>query len=61
MEKTIKVLDINEADELDAEYWRSRTPSERLDMLQYLREEYYTFKNENRKRFQRVLRIVEQK
>lgn len=61
MEKTIKVLDINEADELDVEYWRSRTPAERLDMLQYLREEYFTFKNENRKRFQRVLRIVEQK
>jgi len=36
------------------------TPEERLDIVQLLREEYYKFKNENRKRFQRVYRIIKQ-
>ena len=37
------------------------TPEERLDLVQYLREIYYEFKNEGRKGFQRVYRIVKQK
>ncbi len=49
-----------EADQRDIEYWKTKTPEERLDMVQYLREEYYKFKNEDRKGFQRVCRVLEQ-
>lgn len=51
----------SEAGERDLRENLALTPSERLDILQRLREEYYTFKNENRKGFQRVYRIVKQK
>ena len=50
----------------EAEQWEfqqniSMTPEERLDILQRLREEYYIFKNESRKGFQRVYRIIKRK
>jgi len=61
MEKTVRIVSFQEAEELDIEYWKKATPEEKLDTLQVLREIYYTFKNENRKRLQRVYRIVEQK
>ncbi len=61
MEKTLRIIDLSEADTLDIAYWRKKTPAERLDVLQALREEYYTFKNESRKGFQRVYRVLEQK
>ncbi len=61
MEKTIKVVNLADADRLDIEYWKTKTPEEKLDVLQHLREEYYTFKNEDRKGFQRVYRVLEQK
>lgn len=49
-----------EAEEWDIQHYRSMTPEERLDILQRLREEYYSFKNESRKRFQRVYRVIKQ-
>lgn len=59
MEKMVHISkSFEEAEEWDLEQELSLTPQERLDILQQLREEYYTFKNENRKEFQRVYRIV---
>jgi predicted Fe-S protein YdhL (DUF1289 family) len=52
---------LREAEEANLEDWKSMTPGERLDVLQLLRELYYEFKNETRKGFQRVYRIVKQK
>jgi len=60
MEKTIKKLTYEEAKKNDIEYWKSKTPEEKLDTLQSLREIYYKCKNESRKRFQRVHRIIKQ-
>jgi len=60
MEKVTKVISFQEADELDIQYWRQATPEEKLDTLQYLREMYYGFKNESRKRLRRIYRVVEQ-
>jgi predicted solute-binding protein len=57
----VRKRSLHEAEEADLEEWRSMTPEERLDLVQYLREIYYEFKNEDRKRFQRVYRIVKQK
>jgi predicted solute-binding protein len=61
MERVLKKVSLKEADKLDIEFWKSKTPEERLDVLQYLREIYYEFKNEDRKRFQRVYKIIKQK
>ncbi len=61
MEKNIHITTFDKESVEDFEYWRSKTPEERLDTLQYLREMVYDLKNENRKGFQRVLRIIEQK
>lgn len=60
MEKTIKKLTFEEAEKEDIVYWKSKTPEERLDELQRLREIYYSLSNENRKGFQRFYRIIKQ-
>ena len=51
---------IEEAAEADLRELKSMTPAERLDLVQRLRDLYYEFKNEDRKGFQRVYRIVKQ-
>lgn len=61
MEKTVRKLTFKEAEELDYEYWRKVSPEEKLDMVQRLREIYYCLSDENRKRLQRVYRVIEQK
>jgi len=61
MERVSKKVSLKEADKLDIEFWKSKTPEERLDVLQYLREIYYEFKNEDRKRFQKVYKVIKQK
>jgi len=58
VEKITRKITFKDAERLDIEYWKSCTPEEKLDILQYLRELYYDFKNESRKRFQRIYRIV---
>jgi hypothetical protein len=45
MKKTIKMVNPAEGDQQEIEYWKTKTPKEKLDILQYLREEYYIFKN----------------
>jgi hypothetical protein len=57
---TVNKLSFKEAEEADFQDWRSMTPAERLDLVQVLRDLYYEFKNEDRKGFQRVYRIVKQ-
>ena len=62
MKQTIHIArSFKEAEERDICQYKSMTPEERLDILQRLREEYYIFKNESRKGFQRVYRIIKQK
>lgn len=60
MKKRARIVSIQEAEELDIQFWKKATPEEKLDTLQALREMYYVFKNENRKRLQRIHRIVKQ-
>ncbi len=60
MGKAVRKVSFEEAELSDIEYWKSKTPEEKLDTLQYLRELYYTLKNESRKGFQRVYRIIKQ-
>ncbi len=60
VEKKVNRLTFKEAEKEDIAYWKSKTPEEKLETLQYLREIYYTLKNESRKGFQRVYRIIKQ-
>ncbi len=61
MKKVVKISkSFKEAEEWDIEQWLSKTPEERMDDLQYLRELYYKVRNESRKGFQRVYRIIKQ-
>ena len=60
MKHYVKKLSFEEAEQSDVHYWKSQSPEEKLDILQCLREVYYSVKNESRKRFQRVYRVIKQ-
>jgi len=60
VKQSIKKLSIEEADVSDIQFWKSKSPEEKLDALQNLREIYYSMKNESRKGFQRVYRVIKQ-
>ena len=61
MVKTVRIVNFQEGEDLDIQYWKKATSEEKLDALQALREIYYAFKNENLKGLQRVYRIIKQK
>jgi hypothetical protein len=61
MNEGVKKLGFKEAEKKDILYWKSKTPEERLDALQELRDIYYVIKNESRKGFQRISRVIKQK
>lgn len=62
MERIVHIAkSFEEAEAWDIQQYMAMTPEERLDILQRLRDEYFNFKNERRKGFQRVYRIVKQK
>lgn len=42
----------------DYEYWLTKTPVERLEAVEYLRQQYGKASNENESRFQRVFRVI---
>ncbi len=61
MEKVVHIAkSFEEAEQWDIEQYSAMSHEERLDILQALREQYYIFKNESRKGFQRVYRIIKQ-
>jgi len=53
-----------EAEEFDQEYYLKMTPEERIDTMQFLREIYYKFgkekKRKGRTRIQKVIKIIKQ-
>lgn len=61
MEKTVRITNFKDAENEDFEYWLQKTPEEKLDTLQYLREMVYDLKNEDRKGLQRILRVIKRK
>jgi hypothetical protein len=61
MDKT-QVLKVKTSEQVtDFAYWQSRTPQQRLAALDAIRREYHLWYYGTESRFQRVLRIVEQK
>ena len=61
MKKAIRIVRLNESDELDFEYWLNKSPAEKLDTLQYLREMVYDLKHESRKGLQRFFIVTRRK
>jgi predicted solute-binding protein len=60
MKPDIRIVTYAQAEEEDFAEWLAKTPEERLDTLQYLRELVYDLNHEDRKRFQRVFKITQQ-
>lgn len=58
MKADIKIVRFEEAESRDFLEWLKKSPEERLDTLQYLREMVYELKDESRKGFQRFLKIT---
>jgi hypothetical protein len=60
MDKTVRKINLQDADQHDIIYWKSQSPEEKLDIVQSLREIYYVFRNESRTGFQRIYSIIKQ-
>jgi hypothetical protein len=59
MVKTIVVKKIKATTQDDAQYWCDKTPQERIDALEQLRQEYHQWKYKDAQpRFQRVYRVT---
>ncbi len=59
MDKTVfSVVSLEEADNDEMEFWLSKTPYERLDALETLRQIFYGY-NPTTIRFQRLFEIAE--
>lgn len=61
MEKRVRIYDLNDPQQYEDEkdYWRSKTPEERLEAAEALRKQYMKLKGINaEQRLQRVYRIV---
>jgi len=61
MNKAIRIVHLNDSDDQDFVYWLKKSPSQKLDTLQYLREMVYDLKHESRKGFQRFLKVTQRK
>ncbi|MBI5351836.1 MAG: hypothetical protein HZB50_04280 [Chloroflexi bacterium] len=61
LDKTVfSVVSLEEADNDEMEFWLSKTPYERLDALETLRQVFYGY-NPTTTRLQRVFEITERK
>lgn len=47
-----------EADKADRHYWQTKTPEERLEALELMRQSAYGYTDPTARRLQRVLEIV---
>jgi hypothetical protein len=60
MEKVIKKTTTKEQ-QSDLKYWLTKTPQERLDALEFLRQQYINFNKNVQPRLQRVCKVINQK
>ena len=56
--KEYRILKLKDSDDVDSEYWASKTPEERITAMEVLRRQWYVIYNERPKRLQRVFRIT---
>jgi hypothetical protein len=60
MEKVIRKTTTKEK-QSDLEYWLTKTPQERLNALEFLRQQYVNFNKNVQPRLQRVCTVINQK
>jgi len=60
MEKVIRKTTTKEH-QSDLEYWLTKTTQERLDALEFLRQQYVNFNKNVQPRLQRVCTVINQK
>lgn len=60
MEKVIRKISLKKQPD-DYNYWMSKTPQERIEAVEFLREQYLGMKNEILPRLSRVLKVIKQK
>lgn len=64
MEKIIKIYDLKDPQQYEdeREYWKSKTPEEKLEALEHLRQQYMKLKGiDVEQGFQRVYKVIEQR
>ena len=61
MNKAVRVVRLDESDELDFDYWLKKSPAEKLETPQFLREMVYDLKHESREGLRRFLKITRRK
>lgn len=59
MEKVLKIKTLKD-NSSDYDYWSTKSYNERLDTIEILRQQYFSFKKDVQPRLQRVCRIINQ-
>jgi hypothetical protein len=60
MEKVIRIYNsFDEQEKDDIIYWRNLSGEKKLEILEYIRANYWAIKNETPQRLQRIYRITE--
>ncbi len=59
MEKVLKIVSLKEKHS-DFAYWATKPVSERLEAIEFLRQQYIKFKKDVQPRLQRVCRVINQ-
>lgn len=60
MEKVVRKISLHDKTNYDLQYWFSKTPEERLEAIEFLRQQFYS-NAELSKGLQRVYRIIKLK
>ncbi len=60
MEKVLKITQLKD-ENIDFQYWKSKTEVVRLEALEFLRQQYINFHKDVQPRLQRVYRITNNK
>ena len=60
MEKVLKIVSLKDK-QSDFAYWTTKSLAERMEAIEFLRQQYIKFKKDVQPRLQRVCRIINQK
>ncbi len=60
MEKKLKIVSLKDKNS-DVNFWLTKTPQERLEALEFLRQQYIKYLGDVQQGFQRVCRVINQK
>ena len=62
MEKVIKIFNsFEEQEEEEKQYWKNLSGEKKLEILEYIRLQYWAMKNDSPPEFERIYRITERK